>query len=317
MGIEIRSFAIGQADCFLIKIEKGGRKFNLLVDCGKVGLYEEIMVELGDDALDGVVVTHIDNDHIIGIIDLLRESKQEMFSTETFFIYNKYDESLISYENGRVLLEVIKEKIGQKLLIKSYARNYHKENSVIKRRRKEAKLPVQILSKKQRMLKDRKSLEKNVVYLTMLSPEMETLKKFMRNWKGKKENASITNKSSIAFLLEFNDKSILMLGDSYVSEACKDLDKLRGLEHIDFVKISHHGAAQNNKGLPEIVKKYSCKVAVVTMRKEQDSKLTHPDRNLIGMLNMEGCQVYTSTKYKSENVSDMVNRIKIQGKWIF
>lgn len=59
-----------------------------------------------------------------------------------------------------------------------------------------------------------------------------------------------TNRSSIAFLLEFNEKSILMLGDAFPSVVIASLESIlteRKLEKlkIDFVKLAHHGSIKN------------------------------------------------------------------------
>lgn len=312
MGITIKSFDIGRADCFLIKIEEQGKYFNLLVDCGKKGLYSEIESELGNRRLNGIVATHVDDDHIIGLIELLKNVKQDIVSSNTFIIYNKYDESLISYRKGKILHETIKEQLGQKLLIKSYAGNYHRENKVIRRRNIVTELPVQILSKKQRMLRERSVLKRNTVYLTMLSPDIDALKKFMRNWSKNDQNGEITNQSSIAFLLEFNEKSILMLGDAYVSDACKELEKFRGLNRIDYIKIAHHGSIENNKGLTEIVERYQSKVATVTIPNIQDEEQKHPNRKLIEELKEVGCQLYTSTNYICNDLKDMIHYVKVK-----
>lgn len=308
--MEIKSFAIQQADCFLIKIEESKKYFNLLVDCGKTGLQDAIKDELGDKILDGVVVTHVDTDHISGIIDLLEKNQNNIITNKTFFLYNKYDESLISYEQGRKLYERIKQYNHNKLLIKSYAGNYYKENEIIQRRSNKTDLPVRLLSLTQRSLIERKSLEKGTVYITMLSPDISILKKFMRNWSKEQKSAEYQNRSSIVFLLEFNEKSILMLGDAMVADVEKHLKQIKGLKKIDYIKISHHGAKDNNKGLADIARTYSCNKTAVTIKEAQDQEKTHPSRDLIAELERAGCSIYTSTKYTYTGL-DEVSHIQI------
>lgn len=313
MGVEIKSFAIQQADCFLIKIEESGKYFNLLVDCGKKGLHNAIENELGDKVLNGVVATHVDDDHIIGIIDMLEKNPNKIINKKTFFLYNKYDESLICYEKGRKLYEQIKQYKHNKLLIKSYAGNYYKENEVIQRRSQKTDLPVQLLSLTQRSLIDRKSLKKDTVYITMISPEISILKKFMRKWNIDQKSAEYQNRSSIVFLMEFNEKSILMLGDAMVADVDKRLKHIKGLEKIDYIKISHHGAKDNNKGLVDIVSRYHCKKTAVTIKTAQDHEKTHPSRDLITELESAGCSIYTSTEYTC-TVGDVISHIRINDR---
>ncbi len=316
MSMEIKSFGIEQADCFLIKIEESGKHFNLLVDCGKEGLLNKIKEELNGETLNGVVITHIDADHIRGAIDLMEKGEESIIRNKTFFLYNKYDESLISYEQGQKLFELIKQHNREKLLIKSYASNYFRENEVLRRRCKGSELPVWLLSKKQRALIDRCSLEKNVVYITILSPDIITLKKFMRSWNENKKNSSLQNKSSIVFLLEFNDRSILMLGDGMVTYVERELENIKGLTHIDYIKISHHGALNNNKGLVNIINKYKCEHAVVTIKGNQNNEKKHPSRELIKELEAAGCYLYTSTEYECDDNDDEIKYIVVKDKLV-
>ena len=318
MGIIVKSFDIGQGDCFLIKVTDDlGRYFNLLVDCGENGMEGVIKDALTGQRLNGIVVTHVDDDHIKGVIDLIEGSKMKKFLSSTFILYNKYDDSLITYEKGRKLYEEVRSRMSQKLLIKSYARNYNRENKAIERKRKAEELPVYILSKGQRKLMSTKMLEKDNVYITLLSPDIDTLKKLMRDWKkvseSKKrinENSLIKNKSSISFLLEFNNKKILMTGDGEIQSIYESLQEIKDIHHIDYIKIPHHGARNNNCGIEKFVDSYSCTKYGVTIPETQDGEMNHPDRNIIGMLHLRGCQIHTATDYICRRKEDVVNYIE-------
>lgn len=121
-----------------------------------------------------------------------------------FIIYNKYDETLITYDKGNKLYEEIRRRLSQKKLIKSYARNYNRENKVIERRRQKEELPVHILSKVQRGLMSADMLENDHVYITMLSPDIDTLKKLMRNWKNVTESsAKVKEDSNLKIKVQF------------------------------------------------------------------------------------------------------------------
>lgn len=63
------------------------------------------------------------------------------------------------------------------------------------------------------------------------------------------KDSSFTNGSSIAFILEIDEKKILFLGDAYASTI---VETLEGLGHtkdnklvVDYVKVSHHGSHSN------------------------------------------------------------------------
>lgn len=274
MGIVVKSFDVGQGDFFLIKVSNStGKYFNLMVDCGKKGRSGELKEALNGQRLNGIVVTHVDDDHIIGVIDLIENYECHDLLKDVFIIFNKYDETLITYDKGNKLYEEIKLRLSQKMLLKSYARNYNRENKSIGRRRRNEELPVHILSKVQRALMDPDMLEKDNLYITLLSPNIDTLKKFMRDWRkineNKKkiqENGKFKNQSSITFLMEFNGKRLLMMGDGIVSEVFEALKDIKEIKTIDYIKLSHHGAENSNEGIEKFVDNYSCKKFGVTMK---------------------------------------------------
>lgn len=318
MGIVVKSFDVGQGDFFLIKVfDAAGNCFNLVVDCGKTNMSGDLKDALNEKPLNGIVVTHVDNDHIVGVIDLLENCGTYDFINNVFIIYNKYDETLITYDKGNKLYEVIRSRLSQKMLIKSYARNYNRENKVIERRREKEQLPVHILSKIQRGLMSADMLEKDHVYITMLSPNIEILKKFMRNWKKVTESSvkipedsDLKNQSSITFLLEFNEKKVLMLGDGIVKEIYEIVKEFKGVEKIDYIKLSHHGARNSNEGIEKFADTFSCKKYGVTIKREQTGETRHPDRDVIKRLFERGCQIYTSTDYECTDPTDWVHKIE-------
>ena len=319
MGIVVKSFDIGQGDFFLIKVSGAkGKYFNLMVDCGKKDKLEQLEIALGGQSLNGIVVTHVDNDHIVGVIDLVENYD---FLNNAFIIYNKYDETLITYDKGNKLYEEIKRKLSEKMLLKSYARNYSRENKAIERRRKKDELPVHILSKVQRALMREDMLEEERVYITLLSPDIDVLKRLMRDWKkvaekryGTKENSELKNKSSISFLLEFNRKRVLMTGDGELKEIYEVLKGFKGLETIDYIKLSHHGAKNNNAGIEEFVDTYGCKKYGVTIKERQNGEMKHPARDVIEELVDLGCHIYTSTDYICVDSEDLVHKIEKQSE---
>lgn len=322
MGIIVKSFDVGQGDFFLIKVSNSaGKYFNLMVDCGNKSKLQELVKNLNGQRLNGIVVTHVDDDHIVGVIELLENYQCCDFLNAVFIIFNKYDESLITYEKGNKLYQEIKNRLSQKMLLKSYARNYGRENKAIERRRKKEELPVHILSKVQRALMSADTLEEDNIYITLLSPDIDTLKRFMRDWKKinekkKEENGKLKNQSSITFLLEFNGKRLLMLGDGIVNETYEALKEIRGIKTIDYIKLSHHGAGDSNRGIEKFVSDYCCEKFGITMKSSQDGEKSHPNRDIIRILVDRGCHIYTGTDYQCADINDLVHEIEIQSEMV-
>lgn len=293
MGIVIKTYNVGKADCFLIKLDD----FLLLVDGGYGYTMSDIIKNQDLEDLDGIILTHIDGDHIGGILRLIKDgsfinlSKKENF----FVVFNEYvDPSTISYKQGDCLKKCIGKYPNIKL-INAYSKNYKiniKNKCVILKR-----------------------VENNISYINegsdsivieFISPTKEVLRKFMKNWKSKKNDSKITNESSIVFLLSYQNKNILMTGDSSISVFQKKLFDLPKLKKIDLIKLPHHGSKNgNNDGVLRLIDKYQCDQIIVSTKeddKELDKELIEEIEKKIGKENV---------KYSYNQKQDDTNYIEI------
>ena len=62
------------------------------------------------------------------------------------------------------------------------------------------------------------------------------------------EKNSLNNKTSIAFIIEYNDKKLIFLGDASLNVYSNQLNKIYpNLDEVnfDFIKLSHHGSKYN------------------------------------------------------------------------
>lgn len=205
MGIVIKTYDVGRADCFLIDLDG----FLLLVDGGYAGTMSNIIKSNDLQDLDGIILTHIDCDHISGIISLLENDlfREKILKKDNFFVvFNEYiDPSTISYQQGVRLRQLIGQYSNIKL-INVYSENQEME---IKGRR----VILKCVEKNIACINE----GSNNIVIKFISPTKEILRKFMKNWKNRKEDASITNESSIVFLISYKNKNILMTGDSSTS----------------------------------------------------------------------------------------------------
>lgn len=78
--ITIESLPAEFGDCFLVRCVSGTEIANILVDGGPAGTYDRVLkarlldLTAAGEELSLVVVTHVDNDHIVGIIDFLSDN---------------------------------------------------------------------------------------------------------------------------------------------------------------------------------------------------------------------------------------------------
>lgn len=98
----------------------------------------------------------------------------------------------------------------------------------------------------------------------------------------KKEN-ELANAASIAFILRCDNLSILMLGDSYPQNVERYLREEKGYSEenplvVDFVKVSHHGSRNNtSNSLLDIIQ---CDKFIISTN-GGNGRSNHPDRTTI------------------------------------
>lgn len=93
--IKVRSFPASYGESFLLSFEGENNTFNILIDTGFVSTAEIISEELkkmkySNQKLDLIIFTHIDNDHINGARELLRQIFEEKIVDIGEIWYNDY-----------------------------------------------------------------------------------------------------------------------------------------------------------------------------------------------------------------------------------
>lgn len=316
--VNIFNIYVGQGDCILLQFIKEDilnkekcKYLNILVDGGFAGKngYKEVekaLETLNEEFLNGVVATHVDSDHIAGILKLIDYSK--LICKKTFVLFNKYDETIISYTQAKNLAKKIKEKFSEELLYKSYAKFYSEEkNAKINEKWDNDKyLMVNLMSFNQR--RKTKVLDKEKVNITILWPDKKSINRFMQNWHVNRIDSEITNRSSITLLIEFMDCSILLPGDAYISDFIHRLELIK-LAQIDIVKATHHGAKENNVGLVELVKKYECKKVLFTI--DEQGRDSHPDISLVEQLFKINCEMSCGVELRDDKLKCFINHKNI------
>jgi len=249
----------GYGDCLLVTCEDT----LILIDSGpkslkiRRALIERLTNLLQGRSIDVAVVTHNDDDHIGGfkyIIDSGIYIKS--------FIFNSLD----------LLPKIIKHKPNTKKISFRQDRQLHKllnDQSIKVGTFQFEDLPVvlnevtftpltpndSILSK----LHDKaEKKNKKIAGKKTFEPRIqECLEEIKMSTDRFVEDSSITNKSSISLILEFEGVRSIFLGDSHPSDVIAALKKKRLSDQVfNVVKLSHHGSHKNtNKELLELLGK--------------------------------------------------------------
>ncbi|CAC9974434.1 ComEC/Rec2 family competence protein [Flavobacterium panici] len=263
--INIDFLDAGCADAIHIYFTGNDKKpHNIIIDGGseKGDLYEsglrkriDEIVNIKKEIIDIWIITHIDDDHIGGILRLLKDTELletvDLSRTTFWFNYSNWD-----YDSGMRTNNLKNVKQGITL------RNYLIENSNIRENITDDDIidlwgaKVNILSPDNKKYNALLKVWQNEEIKIRVS-ETSSLKSNRKNDYNTKiedfdiskevKDASIENGSSIAFILEFNGESILFSADSHsdtlnnsIKSICKD-QKLK----LKYMQIPHHGSRYN------------------------------------------------------------------------
>lgn len=103
MRYHFKTFNVGAGDCITLLLRNDDREMHIMVDCG---LYtQEVNDYIVNDfhcRIDYLIVTHIDNDHINGVIEMLK-SKPNLTINHIFYnCYQRTSENLLEWDEKMV-----------------------------------------------------------------------------------------------------------------------------------------------------------------------------------------------------------------------
>jgi beta-lactamase superfamily II metal-dependent hydrolase len=239
--LTFHSIQANKGDSFVIQ---WGDKNALLIDGGTQNIYGKISSRIKNLNLRSVFITHVDQDHIGGIIHLIRKSSINISDTDFYMnhplLCAHYNGEKVRYLDGDTLKKLLEDK-GKKFLS-----SHTTENN---------KITICGLQ------------------INILSPTLELVSELNENWTAsqvisdgkltyllkQKNNGDIINGSSIAQLLTYKDTKILLLADSHPEVIINSLRTLgfskKNPLTVNLIKLAHHGSKHNtNQELLEIVK---------------------------------------------------------------
>lgn len=270
-----------------------GKYHNIFIDGGFAVTYARTIKREAQEILnngqkiDLFVITHIDQDHIGGAIKFIRDYKTQDKDIVSQYWFNYGELVFIQEDSDKI-------SYSQGIELRDYLLNNGKNLSESIH---EGIEPVNLFG----------------VKITVLSPTIEGLEDFKKKWSSEeikkkkkgliaahgddydsnvekladnsfKEDNSLTNKVSITFIFQHNDKSILFLADSYPSTVVNSLKK-KGYSKenklkVDYVKVSHHGSKFNtNFELLEII---DCTNFIISA--DAKNKHYHPHKEMLARI---------------------------------
>lgn len=293
-SIAVKILPAGYGDSFLIEFDNG---VTILVDGGtrvsmqnNIGIIEQ---SYSQNQENYVMLTHVDNDHVMGIIHIF-ERHNEVCNKIKGVFFNSFSDLKKLTPNIVDMPPQISINDSQSSLT-GYRQGIALEEKFLS-------LGIDTHSN----IAGAKFLL-NEVAINILSPGVESMSRYS-TWAEKEEIAytgrndcdyaksldellaapfieddSITNASSISVLINYKNKSLLFLGDSIPSDIVHSLVALgyssENKLQVDIAKVSHHGSRYNTS--PELLAIIQCDKFIIST----DGKLHgHPDKECLARI---------------------------------
>jgi beta-lactamase superfamily II metal-dependent hydrolase len=287
--MKIKYLKAFNGDSIWISFKNNESHKNILIDGGVGNTYTSTSNAKGElfsvfeqirkdkQFIDLLVLTHFDDDHIGGILRWLNKDKEasKLIKKVWFNSGKEIAKKFKVNENKDLDIEIIDgaddfhTSPKQGIKFEKYLRDNNLWEGKIIEQGVEFDifgLEFKILSpNKEKLDKLLKLYKKQKDYFTSGNEyDFQTsLKEFIdeENQPGFKfkEDTSVANGSSIAFIMTHEDKSFLFLGDAHPSVVIEGLNIFKNnkdnMLNAEFMKVSHHGSMYNtNKELLRIVK---------------------------------------------------------------
>lgn len=273
-------------DCLIVTVGDAQKTQYILVDGGPAGTYRNHLryeleqIKAGGGALDLAVLSHVDGDHIVGLLDLteeLRENKAD--GTDPLIgigeLWVNSFAGTVAKDNGlQQALQAMLAGVNNlsavlpqgNLALQSIA-----QGNTLRRNALLLDIPLNKAAGQEIISCETvtEAVELAGVKLRIIGPTADNLEKLRKEWLEwihkhgpdvltpdkellKYMDRSVPNLSSIMFLLESAGKTILFTGDGrgdFILEGLQQAGLLdgEGRLHVDVFKVPHHGSIRNSE----------------------------------------------------------------------
>lgn len=298
--LRLRVIQAREGDCLLL-MHDSGVATRVLIDGGMTSIYRDhlrpVLADLADaqEALDLVVLSHVDSDHVRGLNAFFAELRDQRDEGEAPLIavselwHNAFSET---DDDGTVTprLRSLQQIAGVASVSAAGALSTVEEGSTLRGLARDLRIPVNAVRRGRPMLAG-KPVEPIVVgglTVTVVGPTQANLDAIRTQWSAwldKLEAApsalaaaaldkTAPNLSSLQLLVEAEGHRLLLTGDGrgdHLLDALRSLDLLddEGKIEVDVLKLPHHGSIRNVP--PDFFRRAIAKTYVVSANGRHDN----------------------------------------------
>lgn len=267
VNMEIHFLKAEHGDAIVIKTMAEGRPFVIVIDGGPESTANDIQRELMDIGhIDLMVLTHFDEDHIMGLIRYVEFFKDGRMPVDRFLCNCAQEIDLVGensisstgYENANTLTHYLRK---QKMMDENFSWSDTITSTTEPFIQGDLRIDflspsTAVLSKLQQEYNDYviqhpKWIDDDVddPQIAMINNNPDSTKTIDDLVKtDKPRNVNLWNLASIALLLTAEGKKVLLMGDADADIVADGIEKLIGIGNVidvDMVKLSHHGSKHN------------------------------------------------------------------------
>lgn len=298
-------------DCIIVSVGKECQ-YNILIDGGLSKTYQKHIkseirhIKEKEQKIDLIICTHMDNDHISGLIQVLKQTNRDLIRNVWYNGFLQIIDSRFYSQKENIYTdkdnEILDGIISQGIVSDEEQEIGINEGMSLGVLIEENKIPLNSVVGGQaicsELVENRYEIAPNI-FITVLGPSKNNIIDLEEYWKKDmvsrdylfrvsdkiklteafeyqmerikslysnesfnvsesedlakyiceltERDGSIVNKSSISFILEYNDEKYLFLGDAVIDEAVlKNIENVVGFEyHFSAIKLPHHGSRYN------------------------------------------------------------------------
>ena len=297
--LNLYTYNAGKGECIRIEYGDESSIHNIVIDTGVTRFapsFQNICHNMASHDL--LILTHVDDDHIGGVLSSLRSGwkcpfrEVRMNRSGSLSSGNAY---LSTRQNDEVYSRLVDQGFDVKPML--------------------AGDEIKIYNSKITTIRPDKIIPDNGRSDTPLAYHKDYGKSLSKlaDEPIKSTDRSINNKNSIVFIFEYDGHRLLFTGDAWGEDICEALKSVDGCkQHFDLVKLPHHGAAGNlSEEFPNVID--SNRFLICT------DGVMHPDKQTIAKLIKwyGSCTVYSPSNWWSSGFfaeSDEHNSIELEKK---